>query len=173
MIFSLLINPRVLVLGLGDPSLGDEGIGVFLARSLRLSLKEADIEEAPREVPDFARIFHNYDLVILLDSISMCGDVGRVMLVSPDVLPDLKGAWVDRARALVRALEDARLHGRRIPKVQVVAVCVPDLETPQGQMSPRIAALYRAVYRRVREVVRQLIREARASSLTMSLHLSP
>jgi len=173
MVFSLLTNPRALVLGLGDPSLGDEGIGVFLARSLRLSLKEADIEEAPREGPDFARIFHNYDLLILLDSISMCSDVGRVMLVSPYVLPDLKGAWVDHARALVRALEDARIHGRRIPTVHVVVVCVPDLETPQGRMSPRMAALYRAVYRRVRDVVRQLIREAQASSVRPSIHVGP
>jgi hydrogenase maturation protease len=169
-VFELLLGPRILVMGLGDPSLGDEGIGVYLARALRVALKEVEVEEMPAGGPDYLRIFHDYDVVILIDSISMCRGVGTVTLVSPYALADLKGAWVEHARGLERAIHESRVLGHRVPTIHIVAVCVPDVEATAKQPTPGKAALYRAVVARVRDMVKELVRDARDSSVVAPAH---
>jgi Ni,Fe-hydrogenase maturation factor len=151
---------RVLVLGLGDPTQGNEGIGVRLARSLFTAFVDVDVHPAS-DFGGFSEILHDYDLVIVLTSLSYCGNVGHVALGSPDALGDGWGVRPAHTDAFASALSYARLMGHTLPRIEVVNVCVGAEEWPERGLSPTVASMYPGILGRVRALVKQVIREAR------------
>lgn len=153
---------RTLILGLGAPSEGNNGIGVRLVRSLSAAFRGVEIRPAI-EYAGFADVLRDYDLIVVLNSISFCGNVGRVSRGSPYSLANGWGAHPAQAEALERALAHARLMGHRLPQVEVVNVCVGSEDWPEAGLSPCLASMYRGILARVRSLVRQIIRESAGS----------
>lgn len=165
-VFMIVNRPRILVLGLGDPARGDEGIGVYLARSLRDAFDGVEVRESSAEPPPFFGIFHDFDLLIVIDSVRFCSVVGRVYVGTPTSLSGLKGAPTPQTEALDDALTYARLTGARMPTIKVIGVCVPDEDTTDSDLTPAVAEEYAAILARVRAAVKEIIRDADACSRT-------
>ena len=161
-------DPRILVLGLCDPSFSEGGIGPYLARALRDSLQDVEIAETGSSHPDFPRLFHDYDVIILLDAISSCSGVGQVLVVSPYALASLKGGWDDDARAWELAIHDARMLGHRVPVIRVVAVCMPDNKERLRTRTPEFESFHRTILHRATQVVRDIIHESRSQTVSTS-----
>ncbi len=157
----MLVEPelRILVLGLGDPTHGNEGIGARLARSLFSSFEDADVRRAS-EFAGFAEVLHDYDLVIVLKALSYCGNVGHVSLGSPYSLENGWGSPPAHAEAFAKEVSYARLMGHTLPRIEVVNVCVGTEEWPEKGLSPTVASMYRGIVGRVRDLVKHVIREA-------------
>jgi hypothetical protein len=112
------------------------------------------------DFPGFAEILHDYDLVIILKSLSYCGRVGHVSVGSPYAL---EGSWElhpARTEDLANAIAYARLMGHTLPRIEVVNVCVGTEEWPERGLSPTVASLYRGIIGRVRATVKEIIRQA-------------
>ncbi len=150
---------RVLVLGLGDTTQGNQGIGARLARSLSSSFDGADVRPAAAFV-GFAEVLHDYDLVIVLKALSYCGSVGNVSLGSPYSLENGWGSTPAHAEALAKEVSYARLMGHTLPRIEVVNICVGSEDWPEKGLSPTVAAMYRGIAGRVRDLVKHVIREA-------------
>lgn len=157
----MLVTPelRVLVLGLGDPTQGNEGIGGRLARSLFASLPDVEVRPAS-DFPGFSELLHDYDLVIILKSLSYCGKVGHVDLGSPYALDGGYDSHPARTADLANAIAYARLMGHTLPRIEVVNVCIGTEEWPERGLSPTVAAMYRGIVGRVRALVKDVIRQA-------------
>lgn len=153
-----LSDGRTLVLGLGAPTQGNNSIGVRLARSMSAGFRGVDVRPA-MEFVSFVELLHDYDLIVVLNSISFCSNVGRVSRGSPYSLSNGWGAHPAHAETFEAALAYARLMGHHLPRVEVVNVCVGSEEWPESGLSPRIASMYRQILRRVRSLVKQIIRE--------------
>lgn len=150
---------RVLVLGLGDPTQGNEGIGGRLVRSLFASFDGVEVRPAS-DFPGFSEILHDYDLIIILKSLAYCGRIGHVASGSPYGLADGWGLHPTRTEDLANAIAYARLMGHTLPRIEVVNVCVGAEEWPEKGLSPPVACLYRGIVGRVRALVKEIIREA-------------
>ena len=150
---------RVLILGLGDPTQGNTGIGARLARSLASSFEDADVRPASN-LRGFGEIMHDYDLVVVLKALSYCGHVGHVSLGSPYSLEDEWGSAPAHTEALANAVSYARLMGHTLPRIEVVNICVGSEEWPEKGLSPTVAAMYRAIVGQARSLVKLVIREA-------------
>ena len=150
---------RSLVLGLGTPDQGNNGIGVRLARSLSAAFRGVDVGLAI-EYPGFAEVLRDYDVIVVLNAISFCGNVGRVSRGSLYSLTNGWGAHPAQAEVFERALAHARLMGHRLPRVEVVNVCVGPEDWPEAGLSPRLASMYRDILVRVRSLVRRILRES-------------
>jgi hydrogenase maturation protease len=150
---------RILILGLGDPTRGNEGIGARLARSLHSAFDDAEVRPAS-DVAGFADVLHDYDLVIVLKALSYCGNVGHVSLGSPYSLENGWGVTPAHAESLAKAVSYARLMGHTLPRIEVVNICVGSEEWPERGLSPAVASMYRGILGRVRILVKQVIREA-------------
>lgn len=157
----MLVTPelRILVLGLGDPTQGNEGIGGRLARSLFASFPDVEVRPAA-DVPGFSELLHDYDLVIILKSLSYCGKVGHVSSGSAYALDGGYENHPARTEDLANAIAYARLMGHTLPRIEVVNVCVGTEEWPERGLSPTVASLYRGIVGRVRVLVKDLIRQA-------------
>ncbi len=151
---------RTLILGLGDPTQGNQGIGARLVRSLSSAFGDVDVRPAS-DFAGFAEVLHDYDLVIVLKALSYCGNVGRVSLGSPYSLENGWGSTPAHADALAKEVAYARLMGHTLPAIEVVNICVGSEDWPERGLSPTVAAMYRSIVGRVRDLVKQVIREAR------------
>lgn len=155
---------RVLVLGLGDPTQGNEGIGGRLARSLFASFEEVDVRPAS-DFPGFAEILHDYDLVIIIKSLAYCGPVGHVSSGSPYGLSSGWEAHPARTEDLANAIAYARLMGHKLPRIEVINVCVGSEDWPEKGLSPTVASMYRGILGRVRAMVRLMLRDSERGGL--------
>ena len=122
-----MTGPRVLVAGVGNVFLGDDGFGVEVVRRL-----------AGRPVPPGVRIadfgirgldlayalLEPYDLVILVDACRRGGAPGTVYLLEPE--PSSAGAALEPHGMIpTRALRMAQEMGARVGRL-VVAGCEPE-----------------------------------------------
>jgi hydrogenase maturation protease len=157
--------PRILVAGIGNIFLGDDGFGVAVAQRM------ANAAQLPGvTVIDFGirgldlayAMQRDYDIVILVDAVPRGGAPGTLYVIEPeveaaaDVAPDAHG--MDP----VRVLQLARMLGR-VPRRTLVVGCEPqsigDFEQSSSslvQLSPAVdAALGEAV-----RLVESLVAEA-------------
>ena len=85
---------KTLVLGVGNPILRDDGVGIHVVRELKrhLHLKDVDFEEAGTSSIELVEIFKGYERVIIIDAImTKNGIPGRIYKLTPDDLPTLHG----------------------------------------------------------------------------------
>jgi hydrogenase maturation protease len=147
----------VLVLGLGNPILGDDGVGWHAAEAVSRNMAAGRRTTGSRVEVDCAALgglrlmerMLGYDRVILIDSIETHeGSEGRLQVLSLEELPDPCAGHTASAHdaSLRTALEMARALGAAVPsRVDVVAVEVRNvyrfserLSEPVLQRMPRL-----------------------------------
>ncbi len=155
---------RVLVLGLGDPTQGNEGIGGRLARSLSAAFEGVEVRPAS-DFPGFSEVLHDYDVVIVIKSLAYCGPVGHVSSGSPFGLGNALEVHPARTEDLASAIAYGRLMGHRLPRIEVINVCVGAEEWPERGLSPTVAAMYRGILGRVRAMVKIMLHDAEQAAV--------
>lgn len=133
---------RTLVVGIGSPILGDDGVGVHAARRMRERGTPDDVEVVELGTAGLAllELVEGYDRLIVLDAI--------VTGAAPGTLHTLVGEEVARAAHLGPGHEadlpttlalGRRLAGARMPReVVVLAVEAADLHTFREELTPEV-----------------------------------
>lgn len=136
-------RPRVLVAGLGNPILGDDGVGVRVARAVqeRVADPALDFLEAPLGGLALAERLEGYDRAILIDAIQTRGGVpGAVYRLTLDDVPSYHADSAHDA-SLKAALELIRLQGGRVPgEIVIIAVEAVNLLEFGEELTPPVAA---------------------------------
>lgn len=83
---------KTLLLGIGNPILKDDGVGIHVVRELKKQLKGVDCEEASVSGLELVELFKGYDRVVMVDAIKTDkGKPGRVYKLTIDDIPTLHG----------------------------------------------------------------------------------
>jgi hydrogenase maturation protease len=80
---------KTLVLGLGNPVLSDDGVGIRIARRLedRVDQREVTVMEASQAGLSILDLLAGYDRAIIVDAVqTVGGEAGQVHHFSPEVL---------------------------------------------------------------------------------------
>jgi hydrogenase maturation protease len=138
-------DSTTLVLGLGNPILGDDGVGLFVAREAGLMLcghPEITVAEAMAEGFDLMDILAGYARVIIIDAAKTEGGrPGQVHVLRPEDLPASRRLTSGHEISLVTALALGRTLGVLMPEdVTIVAIEVVDDQTFGEGCSPEVAA---------------------------------
>jgi len=145
-------GPRVLVAGIGNVFLGDDGFGVALAGRLERSELPAGVDVADFGIRgmDLAYALHDYDAAVLLDAMPRGERPGTLYVLEPD-LEELEATPDAHGMDPVKVLALARSLGGPLPRTLVVG-CEPqvvmdqDSEEVTAELSePVTAALDEAV----------------------------
>ena len=149
----------LLVLGIGNLLMGDEGVGVHAAHVLERELAAATTPDGPVTVVDGGTGgFHllsyltDYDPVVLIDATMDGQPAGTVSVLEPRYASDFPRALTAHDIGLRDLIEAAVLSGP-LPKIWLITVSVAELQSMQTTMTPEVEAAIPEVVARVRELV--------------------
>jgi hydrogenase maturation protease len=138
-------GPRTLVLGLGNPILGDDGVGIVVAREAeRLLTGRGEIET--RQVSfaglDLVELLAGFDRAILVDAIKTPhGEPGAVYRLDPDELPTTDRLMATHEISLTTAVALGSRMGLSMPReVVIYAVEVEDDRAFGETLTPEVAS---------------------------------
>ncbi len=138
---------KTVVIGLGNPILTDDGVGIYAARMLERVLPPGsgvDIVELAVGGLGLMEAMIGYDRVILIDAFwSPDGEPGRVLQFDAGHLPDTLNSASAHDADLPTALRVGRSLGAPLPAddgIQIVAVQARDVLTFGQVPTPPVAA---------------------------------
>lgn len=133
---------KVLVLGVGNPILSDDGVGIHVARELKKKgIEGVHIEELAASGLELLDLVRGYDKVIIIDAIqTKNGDPGRLhILEEKDFEKSVHGSSPHGINIATALALGRKLVPKEMPKeVVFFAVEVEDLVNVSERLTPRI-----------------------------------
>ena len=157
---------RILVAGIGNVFLGDDGFGVEVVARLARRALPGGVEVADFGIRGFDlayALMDGYQAAVLVDALSRGGQAGDLFVVEPDLekLDETAGATVADGHGMdpVAVLKMVKQFGGRPPRLYVVGCEPGSLGGEQGEMglSPPVAAAMEGAVELVEDVVRRLL----------------
>jgi hydrogenase maturation protease len=142
---------KTLVLGLGNPILSDDSIGLRVVQELRVRLGDKPDIEVGEDYWGGLRLMERmigFDRAIIIDAIRTDAEPGTIHLLSPNDIPTQRSASAHDVN-LPTALELGRQAGAQLPppnEILIVGVEAADVQTFDEALTPEVeTALPQAV----------------------------
>jgi len=142
---------KTLVLGLGNPLLADDAVGLRVVQELRARLQDSEGVEVDEDYWGGLRLMERligYDRAIIVDAILTGAEPGTIHHLSPGEIPTQRSASGHDAN-LPTALELGREAGAHLPPnddILLIGIEADDVLTFSEQCTPQVqAAIPRAV----------------------------
>ena len=148
---------RTLILGLGNPILSDDAVGLRVARRVFESIggDDVDLIEAAASGLHTVQLLSRYDRAVIIDSIQDAERVGQALRLEPDELethPLLSSHGV----GLGQAIRVAKQLGMRLPEhLLIYAIAIADPYSFGERLTPE---LERALPSLVQQIASDLTR---------------
>ena len=149
------LSPRkTMVLGVGNLLMGDEGVGVRVARRLgeRLSDPDTEIVDGGTGGLHLLEYFLDRDRVILVDAVMDGTAPGTIAVSKPVYARDYPRTLVAHDIGLKDVLDAAALMGNR-PETWLVTVAIGGVPAPTLDLSPAVAAAVEPAVSRIIEIL--------------------
>jgi hydrogenase maturation protease len=149
---------KVLILGIGNMLMGDEGVGVHVVNSLEGAVLPADVECLDGGVGSFLLLepMQNADKVILIDATIDGQPAGSVRKLQPKFSTDYPTTLTAHDIGLKDLIDAFYLMGKA-PDVTLFAISIPPLQDMTMELSPEVEPI-------VSKVAAMVIEEARQSA---------
>ncbi len=139
----LPVAKRILILGIGNPLMTDEGVGVRVAEILMSSFDfpdGVDVVDAGTMGLGMLNLFRGVDVIIVVDAIEGTGHPpGTVLRLSPDDLAPNQIMHSLHDVRFVDVLQAAELTGIR-PEAECIGIQVDSMEQWVTELTPDVEA---------------------------------
>jgi hydrogenase maturation protease len=151
---TVVTEHRTLVMGIGNVLMGDEGVGVHVARRLEQEALPPHVDVLDGGTGGFHLLSHlsSYERVVLIDATMDGQPVGTVSLTEPRYASDFPPTLTAHDIGLRDLIVSAALLGD-LPRMRLITVSIDDMQAMQIRLSPTV----NAAVPRVLEEVWQLI----------------
>ena len=145
---------RVLVMGLGNVLMGDEGVGVHAVRQLEALPWPPHVSVVDGGTGGFHLLSHlgESDVAVMIDATLDGRPPGTIRVFEPRYASDFPRALSAHDIGLKDLVESADLL-RQLPRVILVTISVADIQPMRMTLSPEVEAVVPAVIDRVRALV--------------------
>jgi hydrogenase maturation protease len=135
-------EPRVLVMGVGNVLMGDEGVGIHVVRRLADHAWPANVSVVDGGTGGFHLLSHFEDcsVAVLVDATLDGRPPGTITVLEPRYAKDFPRVLSAHDIGLKDLVESADLLGH-LPRIHLVTVSVADLQPMQLTLSPEIEAV--------------------------------
>jgi hydrogenase maturation protease len=136
---------KTLLVGLGNPLLTDDAVGLHVVRELQPMLAEEqdiDIKEDYRGGLRLMELMVGYDRAIIVDAICTNAEPGSIHILSPDDIPTQRSASAHDVN-LPTALELGRQTGAILPtseNILLIGIEAEDVQTYSEALTPKVEA---------------------------------
>lgn len=133
---------KTLILGLGNPILSDDGVGIQVARALegRLNQQEVTVMETSMAGLNLLDLLVKFDRVIIVDAIQTTGGkAGQIYRLEPSTLDVTRHAATPHDVNFATALELGNRLGLALPQqITIFAIEVEDVITFSEECTPKV-----------------------------------
>ncbi len=133
---------KTLILGMGNPILNDDGVGIWVARALegKLNGEEITVMETSMAGLNILELLADFDRAILIDAIQTeKGKVGQVYRLGPEAFDTTRHAATPHGVNFSTALELGNKLGLALPReIILFAIEVGDVNTFGERCTPRV-----------------------------------
>jgi len=133
---------KTLILGMGNPILSDDGVGIWVARTLegRLNQQEITVTEASMAGLNLLDLLVNFEKAIIIDAIqTLGGKVGQVYRLEPETFDATRHATTPHDVNFATALELGKRLGLALPhQITIFAIEVEDVTTFSEECTPEV-----------------------------------
>jgi hydrogenase maturation protease len=158
MVESLRIPVKVLILGVGNPILSDDGVGIHVARELKKrKMPGVDVEELAASGLELLDVVRGYDKVVIIDAIQTTkGKPGELyILEEKDFEKSIHGSSPHGINIATALALGRKLVPNEMPKeVVFFAVEAEDLVNVSERLTPKVADALPRITERVRKELR-------------------
>jgi len=128
--------------GLGNPILSDDSVGIRVAEELkgRLNQKEITVEETSMAGLDLLDLLVNFDRAIIIDAIQTAeGKAGQIYQLEPTAFNATRHATTPHDVNFATALEFGKKLGLALPQqITIFAIEVEDVTTFSEECTPEV-----------------------------------
>jgi len=148
---------KILVLGVGNPILSDDGVGIHVARALaRKNIPEVCVEELAASGLELLDVVLGYDKVIIIDAIQTKGGMpGEIHILDEnDFEKSVHGSSPHGINIATALALGRRVASEKMPKeVVFVAVEAEDLVNVREHLTPKVQAALPKIIKRVEDEI--------------------
>ena len=143
----------VLIMGIGNYLMGDEGVGVHVAQRLEQTALPLGIDVLDGGTGGFylMEYFENYPVVILVDATLDERPLGTVRLIEPRFAADFPRAMSTHDIGLRDLVEGLAILGK-MPKIYLFAVSIEMVQPQQMELSLELEKTLPALLEKVTEL---------------------
>jgi hydrogenase maturation protease len=153
---------RLLVLGVGNVLLGDEGVGVHAVTRLQEESFPPEVEILDGGTGGFhlLSLFQDYDPILMIDATMDGKPPGTVTLTHPRFASDFPRTLSAHDIGLRDLLESATLLGP-LPRLLLITIAIDAIQSMQLELSERVRESLPEVVKMVKSVVSEELNSAR------------
>jgi hydrogenase maturation protease len=156
----LRIPVKVLILGVGNPILSDDGVGIHVARELKKrKMPGVDVEELAASGLELLDVVRGYDKVVIIDAIQTTkGTPGELyVLEEKDFERSIHGSSPHGINIATALALGRKLVPEEMPKeVVFFAVEAEDLVNVSERLTPKVAKALPRIVEQVRKELRSV-----------------
>ncbi len=129
----------VLIMGIGNYLMGDEGVGVHVAQRLAKETLPEGVDVLDGGTGGFflMEYFENYPVVILIDATLDDRPTGTIRVIEPRFAADFPRAMSTHDIGLRDLVEGLAILGK-MPKIYLFAVSIEMIQSQQIELSPEL-----------------------------------
>jgi hydrogenase maturation protease len=153
-------NPNILILGIGNYLMGDEGVGVHTALRLQEMALPAQIEIVDGGTGGFhlLQYFEDHDTVILIDATLDGNAPGTIRLMEPRFAKDFPRAMSTHDIGL-RDMVSALQWMEKMPHIYLFVVSIETIQQQGIELTPAIENAMPLLLEKVQEQALQLLEQ--------------
>lgn len=140
----LSIHMKTIIIGLGNPILGDDGIGWKVAEQVKQQLASdspVDVEFLSLGGISLMEHLIGYERAILIDAVTSDQEIGSVIVSNLNEMPDYSAFHITSVHdtSLQNALKLGRLMGAKLPEdVTIVGIASKHIYDFSDELSPPV-----------------------------------
>jgi len=153
----ILKHEKILVLGLGNVLMGDEGIGVKAIEYLMHKPLPSNVQLLDGGTGGFHLLsfFKEYLKMILIDATISNNVVGEVKHIRPKFASDFPKSLSSHDIGLRDLMQSAQLIGE-LPDMHLITISIVDFRNVQMKLTPEVEQSLPKVYDMVLEIIKEL-----------------
>ena len=149
---------KILILGIGNVLMGDEGVGVH-------AIKELEKETFPPNVTlldggtggfHLLEYLQEYPRIIMIDATMDGKPAGTISLIEPKFATDFPKSLSAHDIGLRDLIESTAVLGE-LPKMYLITITIDSIQSMQMELSPKIEKQIPAVVEKVKEVLETIL----------------
>ncbi|NOX16668.1 MAG: hydrogenase maturation protease [Chlorobi bacterium] len=148
---------KILVLGIGNYLMGDEGVGVHCIKDLKKNAYPDNVEIVDGGTGGFHLLsfFSGNKNIIMIDATLDSKTVGQVRVIEPKFASDFPRALSSHDIGLRDLIESAVITSG-LPKIHLIVISISSVQNMQINLSPAIQKSIPLVIEKVNKIIKSI-----------------